>query len=283
MRYLNDSILKTADKTLAVKYLKSHRNIPVENIKVHASSNYIKYGSFTITDGKDFVFKFYVKQFPRIEQILYLTPWLSRYLNGLHLTSTEFIDTHSFETHVVNRFNYEKMDSAVSSNWKKTTEELKKILFFWLDIQIKCEEAETTSQVQAALPFAYELQHHYAPHFKCPSRFTHGDLNLSNTLISNSRMSIIDFDNASWQPADLIASQILLMWLMGSVQEDQRKFYSLAEFGAGVISSQLNNQNASLILKKTKLLSQQKCRISVAPERIKYWNILSEKLKGFSI
>lgn len=224
-------------------------------------SNYIKHGNFVIIDNiNNKVFKVYQNE-EYYKQSLYKFDWAFHNINNFLLPT--ILKNYQLNNKHIIEFNLLKQI--------KDTNPIDKLDHF-IKLYNIVEELGKVSHIKYT--DNYELKNEYEQIFECKDYIlTHGDLNHKNIFKTlDNIVAVIDWDNLSYQPRELVETTTVLYFLSHPRFHD--KFFN-------TLVSHVLQKFSTVKINKLIELTKKKNLISVTDSSKKYWNDMNKKFISY--
>lgn len=243
-------LLDESDKNLV-------RQICSTKPKLFIGSNYVKHKSFVAVEENKCVFKIYnnINQF---NESVFKFNWAKNHITNFEIPTIE--NSFILENKGIIKFNYIE---------KEKTNNIRELLdsFYQLYTDVK----SLSDPKLPTFTLKYELKDEYEKIFK-PMNFilTHGDLNHKNIFkTTGDKISVIDWDNLSFQPEELVENTTSLYFLSHPAFHNENFKNTLTDVLSTFKTARLN---------KLIELSEEKYKLSVTPISKNYWRYMTNQL-----
>lgn len=234
------------------------KKICKNNFYIDVGSNYVKHNNFVVIEENLYVYKIY-NSIEKFYECVYKFDWAKKNVTEFIVPQIE--DAFIFQNKGIIKFAY--IEKEKNNNLIQMIDS-----FFNLFNKVKTLGKNVTPDFTKE----YELKHQYENIFENNDFvLTHGDLNHKNIFkTKNDSIAVIDWDNLSFQPQNLVEHTTALYFLSHPYFHSDRFF----EYFLVVLRKFKNVEIYKLIE-----LSEEKYKLSVSTVSKDYWKMMAKKLE----
>jgi hypothetical protein len=225
---------------------------------IEAGSNYIKHKNFVIIENNINVYKVY-SDINNFKECVYKFNWVHG--NLINFSTPTIIDSFVFENKGILKLKFIK---------KENNQNIIEMLDVFFNIMTTVKNIEKIPHPNFFK--SYELQTEYQKIFEDKNLIlTHGDLNHKNIFkTEDNKIAIIDWDNLSLQPQELVEHTTALYFL-SHPDFHNKNFPSILK----IVLDKFKNVTINKLIN----LSEKKYEISVTHFSKSFWKNMAERIK----